>query len=342
MSDHLTDAVIEQILQRLPSLTIGVVGDLFLDRYLDLDAALTEPSLETGLDAYQVVRIRSYPGAAGTVINNLLALGVGRVIPVAVIGDDGEGYELRQALAAQRVVDLSFLHSDGGRRTPTYTKPMLQELGEPPRELNRLDIKNRQPLGAAAERHVLAALDAIWPQVDALVVLDQVSEAECGVVTTRVRERLAELGRARPDKFILADSRERIGLFRCVALKPNQGECCQAVSQTADIRQALAELARRAERPVFCTAGEKGILLFDPQANTSGVVPAYPVVGPVDPVGAGDSASAGIVCARAAGATLEAAAAFGNLIASITVQQIGVTGTATPQQVRGRWREFRQ
>ena len=64
----------EQILARLPGLTIGVLGDLFLDRYLDIDPALTEPSIETGLDAYQVVRVRSSPGAAGTVINNLVAL----------------------------------------------------------------------------------------------------------------------------------------------------------------------------------------------------------------------------------------------------------------------------
>src|SRR5947209_10682318 len=70
---------IESILDRLPRLTIGVLGDLFLDRYLDIDDALTEPSIETGLDAYQVVRVRSYPGAVGTIINNLVALGVGRV-----------------------------------------------------------------------------------------------------------------------------------------------------------------------------------------------------------------------------------------------------------------------
>src|SRR6201987_1319757 len=100
----LTGVRVEQILARLPELQVGVVGDLFLDRYLGIDPALTEPSIETGLDAYQVVRVRSYPGAAGTVINNLVALGVRRVCPVAVIGDDGEGYELRQALAAQKVV----------------------------------------------------------------------------------------------------------------------------------------------------------------------------------------------------------------------------------------------
>jgi sugar/nucleoside kinase (ribokinase family) len=207
--------------------------------------------------------------------------------------------------------------------------------------LNRLDIKNRQPLGAAAELHVLKALDEIWNQVDAIVVLDQVSEAECGVITTKVRERLAELGQARPDKLILADSRERIGLFRFVSVKPNQRECCRVVLQTLDVQEALPVLARRTGRPVFCTAGEQGIILFDPERGVSVTLAAYVVTGPIDPVGAGDSTSAGIVCARAAGASLEEAAAFGNLIASITVQQIGVTGTATPAQVRGRWREVR-
>src|SRR5438046_4810062 len=100
----LSEARIEQILARIPRLTIGVLGDLFLDRYLDLDPALTEPSIETGLDAYQVVRVRSYPGAAGTVINNLAALGVGRIVPASMIGDDGEGHELRQALRQLRGV----------------------------------------------------------------------------------------------------------------------------------------------------------------------------------------------------------------------------------------------
>src|SRR5207237_10737717 len=106
----------------------------------DIDAALTEASIETGLDAYQVTRVRSYAGAAGTVVNNLLALGVGRVCVAAVIGDDGEGYELRQALAG---VDARWVFADLERRPATYTKPMLCEAGRPPRELTRPDIKNR-------------------------------------------------------------------------------------------------------------------------------------------------------------------------------------------------------
>src|SRR5216683_4596490 len=88
-----SDQDLELILSRIPHLTIGVLGDLFLDRYLDIDATLTEPSLETSLDAYQVVGVRSYPGAAGTVINNLVALGV-NVRVLGVIGEDGEGDDL--------------------------------------------------------------------------------------------------------------------------------------------------------------------------------------------------------------------------------------------------------
>jgi bifunctional ADP-heptose synthase (sugar kinase/adenylyltransferase) len=336
----LTDAVVEGLLARMPALTVGVVGDLFLDRYLDIDAALTEPSLETGLDAYQVTHVRSYPGAAGTVINNLVALGVGRVCPVAVIGDDGEGYELGQALAALRGVERDRVFAVPGRRTPTYTKPMLHRPGEPPRELNRLDIKNRTPLPRAAEDLIIASLEKAWDRLDALVVLDQVSEDDCGVVTARVRGRLADMAERRPDLFILADSRERIGLFRNVSLKPNRRECLAATGQTEPAAAATA-LAQQAGRPVFCTCGERGILVAQPAGagGSSHLVPAYPVEGPIDIVGAGDSTSAGIVCALGAGARLDRAAAFGNLIALITIQQLGTTGTASPEQVRRRWRE---
>src|SRR5438128_8619715 len=136
MTDLLRLDLVEHILACAERLTIGVLGDLFLDRYLDIDAGLTEPSLETGLDAYQVTRVRSYPGAAGTVVNNLEALGVGAVAPFAVIGDDGEGHELRMALAELGAVDAEGVLFWGGRRTPTYTKPMLCRAGEAPRELN--------------------------------------------------------------------------------------------------------------------------------------------------------------------------------------------------------------
>jgi bifunctional ADP-heptose synthase (sugar kinase/adenylyltransferase) len=332
----LNDSVIDRILAHLPRCTIGVLGDLFLDRYLDIDSHLNEPSLETGLTAYQVVRIRSYAGAAGTVINNLAALGTGRILPISFIGDDGEGYELRQALARWANVDGRHILITAERRTPTYTKPMLDG-----RELNRLDIKNRTPTPPLLEEKLCEKLQECWHEADAWLVLDQVSEADCGVVTGRVRELLAQLASQDPTKFVLADSRERIGLFRHVSLKPNERECRRAcgAGQETPIEHCVEQLVRSGGRTVFCTQGEAGILLGEEQEGRVRLqrVAAYSVTGPIDPVGAGDSCSAGIVSAVLAGANQAAAAAFGSLIASITIQQIGVTGTATPQQVRQRW-----
>jgi rfaE bifunctional protein kinase chain/domain len=337
----------EKILAGIPSLTIGVLGDLFLDRYLDIDAQLTEPSIETGLDAYQVARVRCYPGAAGTVINNLAALGVKQIHAISIIGDDGEGFELSQALDQLGRVNSEHVHrvTGGQFRTPTYTKPMFHEAGRPPRELNRLDIKNHTPPLPPLDEPILQALDKVWPILDALLVLDQVSQPECGVITTRVRERLAELGASDPNKVVLADSRERVGLFRSVWLKPNSTECMQAVrdcaSEPSSLEASALELARRTARPVFCTRGAEGILLVDPRPSPPQTlaIPAYSASGPIDTVGAGDSTSAGIACALAAGASLAEAAAFGNLVASVTIQQLGTTGTATPAQLRERWRE---
>ena len=68
-------ARLEAILGQFSRLSVGLVGDLFLDRYLDIDPELRELSVETGLEAYQVTRVRNSPGALGTVINNLAVVG---------------------------------------------------------------------------------------------------------------------------------------------------------------------------------------------------------------------------------------------------------------------------
>ena len=186
-------------------------------------------------------------------------------------------------------------------------------------------------------------------KLDALIVLDQVSEEDCGVVTKRVRDHLAELGEREPGKFVLADSRERIGQFRNVCVKPNLRRMqrrhavrVRHIQRHDDGAIRARYVANVARRVVFCTRGREWNHRWrDPARSEPQLhhVPAYPVSGPIDIVGAGDSCSAGITSAMVSGLTHEQAAAFGNLVASITIQQIGVTGTATPEQVRARWRE---
>ena len=64
---------LEKILSKLQDLSILVLGDYFLDKYLLIDPMLDEKSIETGLTAYQSIGKKLYPGAAGTVTNNLKA-----------------------------------------------------------------------------------------------------------------------------------------------------------------------------------------------------------------------------------------------------------------------------
>jgi rfaE bifunctional protein kinase chain/domain len=346
----LTEAKLKQILEALPRISVAVVGDLFLDKYLDLDARLTEVSVETGLEAYQIVRVRCYPGAGGTVLNNLRALGVGELHAVSVIGSDGEGFELLRALR-ERKVDTSGVIVSDARMTPTYTKPMLSKAEDAPRELNRLDIKNRTSPSTDQDRHVIAALDAIASKVHAVIVADQVTERNQGVITDAVREHLGLLASRYPKCVYLADSRSHIGLFRNVLVKPNRSELLAAVAADrsqaslaepthSQVEAAARELANRTNRAVYATVGADGILYVD--GGTAHRIPGVRVSGPIDIVGAGDSTTAGIVSGLCSGAAPVEAAQLGCLVASITIQQLGVTGTATPEQILARFRETYQ
>ena len=96
---------LEELLARFGMARIAVFGDFFLDKYLDVDPRLAETSVETGKRANQVVSIRRSPGAAGTVVNNLAALGAGTLHAVGATGDDGEAFDLRQGLNLQRLLD---------------------------------------------------------------------------------------------------------------------------------------------------------------------------------------------------------------------------------------------
>lgn len=327
---------LKTILSAFPSRAVLVVGDFFLDKYLDIEHRLAEISLETGLEAHQVVNVRCSPGAAGTVTNNLRAMGVG-VVALSVIGDDGEGFELLKRLDAGGVdVDALVIRTD--RVTPTYTKPMLRERDGTQHELNRLDIKNRAKTPRAAEDKVIAALRGLLPRVHGVIIADQVPEADCGVITERVREELCSLARAYPTVVFAADSRERIGLFQDVILKPNEREATRAIhgpdAAPLDRAGALAcgeALYSRAGQPVFLTLGADGLMAYHQDGPTA--VPAAKIRGAIDIVGAGDATLSGIVAALCAGATVPEAGEIGCLAAGVTVQQIGTTGTASREQI---------
>jgi bifunctional ADP-heptose synthase (sugar kinase/adenylyltransferase) len=224
------------------------------------------------------------------------------------------------------------------RLTPTYTKPMRKDADAPAVELNRLDVRTRAPLSAAATDEICRRVELVFRSSDGLIVLDQLVDEDCGVVNAAVRQHIDRLAAQSPEKVAFVDSRRYLGRFASGSLKGNRSEVLTAANANDgdDISPALAVLAQRTGRTAYCTAGHQGIFVAQPGQQPR-LVPGYPVTGPIDIVGAGDSATSGIVTALLSGADEYEAAAFGNLIASITIQQLGTTGTATPAQLRERF-----
>jgi rfaE bifunctional protein kinase chain/domain len=317
----------QEILAALPALSALVVGDICLDRWCTYDPATAEPSRETGIARIGVVSTQVTPGAGGTVANNLAALGVGRVAVLGVVGRDGFGFELRQALEA-RGIDAAGLVEAPDWQTFTYTKVINGSTGV--EDFPRLDFINTRPLPAGVQQRLVADLEAMAPDFDAILVADQAETDQGGVVTAAVRGALAAIARSRPRQVVWADSRMRPEMFRGVVVKPNRQEA-EAACRRLFGRLDLQALRRHIEAPLLVvTCGGDGVRLLT--AESEQWIATRKVERPVDICGAGDSFSAGAAMALAAGCPAADAARFGHLVASITIMKPG-TGTARPDEV---------
>ena len=330
----------DAITGKYPQLRIAVVGDICLDRYLEIDPAKSEISIETGLEVHNVVNVRSQPGAAGTILNNLVALGVGEITPVGFCGEDGEGYELLRALQAQRNVRLDHFLQTPERCTFTYCKPLILRPGQPPRELNRLDSKNWSVTPERVVATLRDAVRAVTKKSDAIIFMDQVDVADTGVITSDLREAIRTEATAHPELLMIADSRRSLKNWPPVCLKMNQSELLTLMSEKrklslAELKSTATQLARAHRRAVFVTLSERGIIGADP-SGTAEHVPGFPICGEIDVVGAGDAVTANLAVALAAGAALREALELAMAAASVVVHQLGTTGTASVQQIRAR------
>ncbi|MEN6582996.1 MAG: PfkB family carbohydrate kinase, partial [Armatimonadota bacterium] len=268
----MTNTRLNELIEHFADRKIGVMGDFFLDKYIEFDPSLAEISLETGKVANQIVNVRHSPGAAGNIVSNLVSLGAREVSAIGFTGDDGEGYELRQDLT--RIgCRTDHLLCVPERSTPVYLKPRDVTVSGLAGENERYDTKNRRKLPENVEQQLINLLPEALSQLDALIIADQAEEENCGVVTSRVRTALEQYAANNPEMVFWVDSRRRIGSFANCILKPNQFEAVSAVFPEAgsnfDLKKAIEAgriLNSRTGKPVFLTASERGLLVFHDRA----------------------------------------------------------------------------
>lgn len=335
----LMPAQLQSILGGIKNVRICVLGDVCLDMYWHADMKRSRLSRETPHFPLPVVHEHYLPGGCGNVINNVYALGVKKLVPISLIGSDWRGYLLGRWFQ-EREIDTTYIFTSDHVITPCYCKPVRMGISNVIYEDPRIDFENFEAMKTQDEDRIIDALEQVSGKVDIIAVSDQYAY---GVVTPRIREKLAELsGRG---MTVVVDSREKIQEYQNVIIKPNEVEAVMAVGENftdsdrddEDYAEVAWQLFLHNKKPVVVTLGERGSIWCD--QNGTCLAPAVKEEPPVDIVGAGDTFLSAFSCAMAAGADGGHALAFGNLVSSVTVKKIGTTGTATPEEIIHKYRE---
>ncbi len=330
-----------EILESFKGLSVVVVGDFALDVYWYADMARSELSRETPHYNRPVIRETYSPGASGNICCNVKALGVSGVFAVTALGEDWRGQILKEKLQVNGIL-LDYLIASRQRVTSTYIKPILCGWDSQQQD-SRVDFVNYKPLSKTLEKELIQNIHSAVAKVDAVIVEDQMTRN--GTVTDNVRTNLIQLAERYPHKVFVADSRERIGLFRSMVLKPNRIEVVKAVSpsknplevRTDELVKLGREMQKKTKRPIYITLSEKGALLITESDHYH--LPAAPTNPPIDPVGAGDTFIATIGVGLAAGARPVEAGIMANLAAGVIIKKLNITGTASPEEISDKFDE---
>ncbi|TYP48723.1 bifunctional heptose 7-phosphate kinase/heptose 1-phosphate adenyltransferase [Thermosediminibacter litoriperuensis] len=336
---ELTLSEIQDILERIKRVKVGVVGDGCLDIYWHADMTLSRLSRETPHYPLPVVEERLSLGAAANVAANLKRIGAGFITLLTMVSSDWRGGEFIRLIKELGIDDRNIIVSEK-RITPAYCKPLRKGISDVVYEDPRIDFENLSPLAGQEEERVLERLDRLASQVDIIAVCDQF---RFGVITERVRNRINEMGSG--GKLMVVDSRDNAHLYRNVIIKPNDYECVKAVKKLSsavdarmDIFQSAETLCRITKKPVIVTLGERGSIWVE-----DGIIkmaPSRPESPPIDIVGAGDTFLSAFCCAYGAGIPGEKSIGFANLASAVVVKKLGTTGTAGPEEIIAKSKEL--
>jgi D-beta-D-heptose 7-phosphate kinase/D-beta-D-heptose 1-phosphate adenosyltransferase len=156
------------LLSRLRSPHLLVLGDPILDRYTWGDAARVSP--EAPVLVLEADRDESRLGGAASVANLLHALDA-RVSLAGVISTDAAGRTLTQLLD-DAGIDRRCLLEDPTRRTTVKERFIGRAAHRHPQQILRVDREQRHDLSPALERQLAEAVATRLAEADALLIAD--------------------------------------------------------------------------------------------------------------------------------------------------------------------------
>jgi D-beta-D-heptose 7-phosphate kinase/D-beta-D-heptose 1-phosphate adenosyltransferase len=316
-----------QLIDTFSTRRVTVVGDVMVDRFMIGRVSRISPEAPVPVVVFEREEFRL--GGAANVANNVRELG-GAVDLVGVIGDDEAGAQLKNELAAKGIRSTGLI-TDVERRTTTKMRVVTSRN----QQVSRIDFESEHDVGVPIEAAIAAQVE--MRARSAQVVL--VSDYQKGMVTRRSMAHLIAFAHGSGIPVIVDPKVPHIDYYRGAALvTPNHVEAESAtnarIASHEDARRASIALRQRlGVDSVLITRGEYGMWLD--HAGADGYLPAS-AREVADVTGAGDTVTATLSLAIAAGATMAEAARLANEAASIVVGRFGAA-TVSPDELKSRF-----
>jgi len=320
-------ACLQAVLAHLGGRRVLVLGDMVADEYII--GRPTRLSREAPIPVLEYVDRYIVPGGATNLARNVRALG-GVVAVAGVIGHDAAGAALRARLMAEGIA-VDGLAEDAERPTSTKTRVIGGSSQVVSQQIVRIDRVVHTTINATDTAHIIAYLRQEIPRVDALVI----SDYENGVITPAIIDVAVPLA-VQHGIIITVDAHGGLFRFKGVTVAtPNQDEVAGMLGillqSEEDVCRGGQDLVRGMQaRGAIITRGSEGMTVVEADGACHHLA-ASTLHEVRDATGAGDTVSATVTLALAAGASLLEAAHLGNLAASLVVQRLGAATTSVEE-----------
>jgi D-beta-D-heptose 7-phosphate kinase/D-beta-D-heptose 1-phosphate adenosyltransferase len=310
---------LDQLIERLRSCRIAVIGDVMIDRYVKGHSDRISP--EAPIQVLDVIDEYEMLGGAANVTMKVVELG-SSVSVVGLIGGDPPAVQLRAHLAGHPGIG-DRLVVDPARFTTVKTRFIARN-----QQVLRVDRElRRPPVGEALDRLAEAAWEAARA-AEAVILVDYGK----GVLCPRVIAAALEGARASAAPVVVDPHGFDYSRYAgATVLTPNLKEAelasQRSIVDSATLAEVGALLVDQTRATLAITRGADGISLFERPKHGDKPehlhLPTWPVA-VHDVTGAGDAVAAVLAIALASNITMADACTLANLAGRSVVGQFGV------------------